>query len=177
MGERRLAALVKKQREAVSRGQAPKWRDTALATSDKDPPTALHEACFVLQISNMSPTKSVLFLIAALVLLTSCGGSPTEPRDYEFGRADVYVRDAEGQPINGVQVRMDRSSGQTEDAGGLTGTVGLPGYYFFLKTGGDYRIVITPPSGYELAPGQTATAPFTFRREQVTTINFTLRRV
>lgn len=125
----------------------------------------------------MYTTKFWLSLIAALLILTSCSGSPTEPRDYEFGRADVYVRDAEGQPVNGVQVRMDRSNGQTEDAGGFTGTVGLPGYYFFLKTGGDYRIVITPPSGYELAPGQSATTPFTFRREQVTTINFTLRRV
>ncbi len=131
----------------------------------------------MLQCAIMSIAKASLSLITALVLLTSCGGSPTEPRDYEFGRADVYVRDTAGQTINGVPVRMDRLNGQTEDAGGLTGTVGLPGYYFFLKTGGEYRIVITPPAGYELEPGQSTTAAVTFRREQVTTINFVLRRL
>ncbi|HEX7155156.1 MAG TPA: hypothetical protein VF618_27050 [Thermoanaerobaculia bacterium] len=123
------------------------------------------------------PTRNGVLLLLALVVLASCGGGPTEPRDFEFGRADVFVRDPAGQPINGVPVRLERTGGQVEDAGGVTGSVGLPGYYFFLKTSGDFRIVITPPPGYELAAGQTASVPFTFTRNQLRTINFVLRAV
>ena len=63
------------------------------------------------------------------------------------------------------------------DAGGPTGSVGLPGYYFFLKTSGDYRLVVTVPAGYELAPGQTASVLFTFSRNQTKTVNFVLRKL
>ncbi len=107
--------------------------------------------------------------------MANCGGVPTEPRDFEFGRVDVYVRDTAGQPVNGVAVRMERLNGQTEDAGGMTGTVGLAGYFFFLKTGGEYRVVITPPAGYELASGQTASQQIAFARNQTKTLNFVLR--
>lgn len=115
--------------------------------------------------------------LALLVLVSCSGGGPTEPSDYEFGRADVYVRDDSGAPVNGAAVRLDRPNGQTEDAGGATGSVGLPGYYFFLKTSGDYRIVVTPPAGYTFQSGQTGTANFTFVRNQTQTINFVLRKV
>lgn len=119
-------------------------------------------------------TANAFLFSVAIVIVTGCGGSPTEPRDFEFGRADVYVRDAAGQPINGVPVRLERLNGQTEDPGGLTGSVGAAGYYFFLKTSGQFRIVITVPSEYALAPGQSATAPVTFSRNQVQTIQFVL---
>jgi hypothetical protein len=122
-------------------------------------------------------SKTGLYVLALVVVLVAgCGGGPTEA-DYEFGRIDVYVRDSANQPVNGVTVRMDRSNGTTEDAGGLTGSVGVPGYFFFLKTSGEYRIVITPPAGYELAPGQSASAPVTFTRNQTRTVNFVLRQV
>lgn len=112
-----------------------------------------------------------------LIVVAGCGGAPTEPSDFEFGRIDVYVRDASGQAVNGVTVRLERTNGQIEDAGGQTGTVGVPGYYFFLKTGGDYRIAIAPPAGYELAPGESATTPVTFARNQTRTVNFVLRKL
>jgi len=124
----------------------------------------------------MSIAKT-FFCIFVLFVLTGCGFSPTEPGDYDFGRIDVYVRDEAAQPINGVQVRLDRLNGQTEEAGGLTGSAGLPGYYFFLKTQGEYRIVITVPAGYVLVDGQRATAPATFTKNETRTINFALRRV
>lgn len=112
-----------------------------------------------------------------LFAMAGCGGGPTEPSDFEFGRIDVYVRDTSGQAVNGVTVRLVRPNGQIEDAGGQTGTVGVPGYYFFLKTGGDYRIGIAPPAGYELAPGESATTPVTFARNQTKTVNFVLRKL
>ena len=111
-----------------------------------------------------------------LLILTSCGGAPTEPRDYEFGRIDVYVRDTADQPINGVPVRLNRTNGQTEDAGGMSGSVGLPGYYFFLKTSGQYDVVITIPDGYALAPQQSTTKRIEFSRNELQTITFVLRR-
>ena len=119
-------------------------------------------------------TANAIIFALAIIRMTGCGGSPTEPRDFEFGRADVYVRDAAGQPIDGVPVRLERLNGQTEDPGGVTGSVGAPGYYFFLKTTGQYRVVITVPAGYALAPGQAPTAPVTFSRNQVQTFNFVL---
>lgn len=122
------------------------------------------------------PTRNGVFLLLALFVFAGCGGGvPTQPSDFEFGRVDVFVRDAAGQAINGVPVRLERSGGQVEDAGGVTGSVGLPGYYFFLKTGGDFRVVIVPPAGFALAEGQTASVPVTFTRNQLRTINFVLR--
>jgi hypothetical protein len=124
----------------------------------------------------MSTAKAYLCVLAIFVL-TGCGGSPTEPSDYEFGRADVYVLDTTGQPINGVALRLVRPGGQVEDAGGATGSVGLPGYYFFLKAGGDFRIEITStPGGYEFAPGMSPTIPITFTRNQTQRINVVLQR-
>ena len=120
------------------------------------------------------PIGKAAICLIAILLLTNCT-SPTEPSDYEFGRADVFVRNMAGQPIDGVPVRLDRLNGETEDAGGLTGTAGSPGFYFFLKTQGDYRIVITPPAGYALAEGQSATAPVSFKKDQAVTVNFVLR--
>lgn len=110
-----------------------------------------------------------------LLVLTSCGGGPTEPSDFEFGRVDVYVRDAAGQAINGAAVRLERVNGQVEDPGGATGSVGLPGYYFFLRTSGEFRVVVTPPTGYTFATGQESSVLITFNREQVRTVNFVLR--
>ena len=124
----------------------------------------------------MAIAKAYLCLFV-VVLLAGCGASPTEP-DFEFGRADVYVRDQAGQPINGVTVRLVRPGGQVEDAGGTTGSVGLPGYYFFLKTSGDFRIEITStPGGYEFAPGSAPTTPITFTRNQTQTITIVLRSI
>lgn len=123
----------------------------------------------------MSIAKAWLCILV-IVVLTSCGGSPTDPSDYEFGRLDVYVRDTAAQPIDGVPVRLERLNGQTEEAGGNTGTAGLPGYYFFLKTRGEYRVAITVPAGYVLADGQSATAPASFTKDQTRTVNFVLRR-
>lgn len=113
--------------------------------------------------------------VLALIVFASCG-SPTEPSDYEFGRVDVYVRDTSGAAVDGVAVRLDRTNGAIETAGGLTGTAGPPGYYFFLHTKGDFRVVITPPTGYELAPGQSASVPVTFVKDQTRTIDFVLTR-
>jgi hypothetical protein len=121
----------------------------------------------------MPSVKRIAFAVA-LVVLAACGGAPTEPSDFEFGRVDVYVRDTAGQPINGAPVRLERPGGQTEDAGGPTGSAGLPGYYFFLRTGGQYRVVITPPAGYQLPAGQTGTQMVTFARNQLQTVNFVL---
>ncbi len=116
------------------------------------------------------------FALLAALLMTACGGGPTEPSDYEFGRADVYVRDTDGQPVNGVPVRLDRRDGGREDEGGLTGSFSQPGYYFFLKTTGQYRIVITVPAGYTLAPNQQASIDMQFQRDQVQTFTFVLWR-
>lgn len=124
----------------------------------------------------MTIAKAFLFA-AALLLAAACGPGPTDPSDFEFGRIDVYVRDAAGQPVNGAAVRLDRLNGQTEDAGGPTGSVGLPGYYFFLKTSGQYRVVVTPPAGYALADGQAGAIQVTFSRNQTQTVNFTLKSV
>lgn len=120
------------------------------------------------------PTLKRFSFAVALLVLAGCGPGPTEPSDFEFGRVDVYVRDAAGQPINGVPVRLERPGGQTEDAGGPTGSVGLPGYYFFLKTSGQYRVVITPPAGYQLPAGQNGTQMVTFERNRLQTVNFVL---
>jgi hypothetical protein len=125
----------------------------------------------------MDHSAKYLCAFLAVLVIAACGGVPTEPGDFEFGRADVYVRDAEQQPVNGATVRLERSNGQVEDAGGTSGSVGLPGYYFFLKTGGTYRIVVTPPSGYELASGQSGSIPVTFSRNQVQTFNVALRKL
>lgn len=114
-------------------------------------------------------------LLLALSFLTACGGAPTEPRDFEFGRIDVYVRGTDGQPIDGVPVRLERRNGGVEDAGGLTGTVGLAGYFFFLRTSGDFRVVISPPQGW-VADSTGTTRDVTFSRNQLQTITFTLRR-
>lgn len=116
-------------------------------------------------------------LALALIVLASCGGGPTEPSDYEFGRIDVFIRDTAGQPVNGVAVRMERPTGQVEDEGGVTGTLAIPGYFFFLRVSGDFRIVITPPAGYKLAAGQSPTQAVTFSRNQTKTINFVLTPV
>ncbi|HYK04155.1 MAG TPA: carboxypeptidase-like regulatory domain-containing protein [Thermoanaerobaculia bacterium] len=124
----------------------------------------------------MTIAKAALCAVA-LLLAAACGPGPTDPSDFEFGRIDVYAKDAAGQPVNGAAVRMERLNGQTEDAGGLTGSVGLPGYYFFLKTSGQYRIVLTPPAGYTLAEGQAASVQVTFSRNQTQTVNFALRGV
>lgn len=113
----------------------------------------------------------------AILMLAGCGGAPTEPSDFEFGRIDVYIRDTAGQPVNGVTVRLERPNGQVEDAGGVTGTLAIPGYFFFLRVSGDFRVVITPPAGYQLGPGQSATQPVTFTRNQTKTINFVLAAV
>ncbi len=110
----------------------------------------------------------------ALLLLSSCGGAPTEPEDFEFGRVDVYTRNSEGQPVNGVPVRLERLSGQVEDAGGLSGSVGAPGYYFFLKTGGSYRVVIDVPAQYHLG-SQSASMPVEFARDETRTITYILQ--
>ena len=112
-----------------------------------------------------------------LVVFAGCGGAPTEPRDFEFGRVDVYVRDGSGEAVNGAAVRLERLGGQVEEAGGLTGSVGLAGYYFFLKTSGEYRVVVTPPAGYEFAAGQASSAQITFHRNQTQTLNFVVRRI
>jgi hypothetical protein len=125
----------------------------------------------------MSLSRSLAVAAVVLFALAGCSGSPTAPEDYEFGRTDVYVRDTAGQPIDGVGVRLDRLNGQVEEAGGPTGSAGLPGYYFFLKTEGNYRVVITVPAGYVLADGQSATVPVTFTKDVTRTIHFVLRRL
>ena len=79
--------------------------------------------------------------------------------------------------MNGAAVRLDRTNGQVEDQGGLTGSLGLPGYYFFLRVSGSFRVVVTPPAGYQLAPGQNASVDVRFERNQQMTLNFVLRRV
>jgi hypothetical protein len=124
----------------------------------------------------MSIAKTLLLTLLLLLVVAGCGGSPTEPSDYEFGRMDVYVRDTASQPINGVPVRLERTNGQlVED--GVTGNAGAPGYTLFLRTKGDYRISITVPAGYVLADGQSASVPVTFRKDQTDTVNFILRRL
>lgn len=123
-------------------------------------------------------TRRLAFVLAAMtILLAACGGAPTEPRDFEFGRIDVYVRESNGDPVDGAQVRLERRGGAVEDPGGLTGSVGRAGYYFFLRVSGDFRIVVTPPAGYEFAPGQSPSADVTFRRNEEQSVTFTLRRV
>ena len=122
----------------------------------------------------MTPPRVLLAI--AIALLMSCGPGPSEPSDFEFGRIDVYVRDTAEQPINGVPVRLDRPNGQSEDAGGTTGTVGLPGYFFFLRTSGEFDVVITVPAGYRLAPQQSASRRIRFQREQLQTLTFVLQR-
>ena len=116
-----------------------------------------------------------LAVAVCLLILASCGGAPTEPRDFEFGRVDVYVRDTTGQPVNGVAVRLNRTNGQTEDPGGMTGSVGLPGYFFFLKTSGQFDVVINIPDGFSLAPQQSTVTRVEFSRNQLQTITFVLR--
>ena len=124
----------------------------------------------------MTSMKRWALVFGLLTLLASCNGAPTEPRDFEFGRIDVYVRDTADQPVNGVAVRLNRTNGQIEDAGGMTGSVGLPGYFFFLKTSGRFDVVINVPDGYSLAPQQSSVTRVEFERNQVQTITFVLRR-
>ena len=120
--------------------------------------------------------RSRIALLVAVCLFAGCGGAPTEPGDFEFGRFDVYIRDEAGQPIDGVRVRLDRPNGGIEDEGGLTGSFAIPGYYFFLRTSGEFLVVIIPPAGYQPAPGQQTSVRMTFTRNQLKTINFVLRR-
>jgi hypothetical protein len=140
--------------------------------------TLLNSGCGITRaaVPVMSIAKALLFTLL-IVVVAGCGGSPTEPSDYYFGRMDVYVRDTTSQPINGVPVRLERTNGQVVEDGAVTGNAGTPGYTLFLRTAGDYRITITVPSGYVLADGQSATVPVTFRKDQTDTINFVLRRL
>src|SRR4051812_6664993 len=99
------------------------------------------------------PIKAIFCAIVASLILAGCGGgAPTQPEDFEFGRADVYVRNEAGDPIDGAAVSLVKTNGQVDDTGGLTGGAGLPGYYFFLRTTGDFNIVVSPPAGYEFIP-------------------------
>jgi hypothetical protein len=118
---------------------------------------------------------AILLLVVALV--GACNGLPTEPSDFEFGRIDVYVKDTSNQPINNVAVRLDRSSGQRQDDGGLTGSLAIPGYYLFIQNAGNYRVVLTLPEGYALGPGQTSTVNVALEKDQTKTVNYVLRRL
>lgn len=125
----------------------------------------------------LQPAQQMKALTLALVLLTvACGGFPTTPEDFEFGRADVYARDTDGAAIDGVAVRLERTNGTIEDPGGLTGSVGTPGYYFFLRNPGEFRIRITVPNGYELVSPANP-APVRLENEQTKTVTFLLRRL
>jgi hypothetical protein len=124
----------------------------------------------------MRTLNALLLCVIASILFAGCGGgAPTEPEDFEFGRADVYVRNEAGAPIDGAAVSLVKPNGQVDDTGGLTGGAGIPGYYFFLRTTGDFKIVVSPPSGYEFVPGQSGSVPFTFHRNQTQTVNFVVR--
>jgi len=116
-------------------------------------------------------------LVLVVALIGACNGLPTEPSDFEFGRIDVYVKDTSNQPINNVAVRLDRSSGQRQDDGGLTGSLAIPGYYLFIQNPGTYRVVLTLPEGYALASGQTSTVNVAVVKDQTNTVNFVLRRL
>jgi hypothetical protein len=116
-------------------------------------------------------------LVLVVALIGACNGIPTEPEDFEFGRIDVYVKDTSDQPINNVAVRLDRSSGQRQDDGGLTGSLAIPGYYLFIQNAGTYRVVLTLPAGYELGPGQTSTVNVALAKNETKTVNFILRRL
>ena len=125
-------------------------------------------------------TRIPFLLALTLVCLTVGCSGPTEPDDFEFGRVDVYVRDAAGAPINGVPVRLERrSGGGVEDAGGVTGSVGLPGYYFFLRNSSStsFRVAITVPSGYALEPNQSSSIDVAFAIDQTRTVTFLLRKL
>jgi len=131
----------------------------------------------VLRYPHMFQLRTFLAL-AVLIAVTAvgCGGIPTEPSDFEFGRIDVNVHDTDSQPVNEVPVRLDRKNGQRQDDGGKTGSIAIPGYYFFLENPGDYRVVITVPTGYTLAPGQTSTVDVSIAKNQTKTINFVLKK-
>lgn len=123
-------------------------------------------------------TRIPLLIALTLVCLAiGCTTGPTEPEDFEFGRLDVYVRDTAGEPINGVVLRLERRNGEFEESG-LTGAVGMPGYFFFLKTASNaYRVTVRVPPGYELGPNQSSSVDVTFVNEQTQTVNFVLRRI
>jgi hypothetical protein len=55
--------------------------------------------------------------------------------------------------MTSVPVRLERANEQIENPGGLTGTAGRAGYYLFLRTSGDFRVVITVEAGYALTAG------------------------
>jgi hypothetical protein len=121
--------------------------------------------------------RSLGLAILVIAFISGCNGLPTEPSDYEFGRIDVYVHDTSNQPVNNVAVRLDRSSGQRQDDGGLTGSLAIPGYYLFIQNAGTYRVVLTLPSGYALGPGQTSTVNVQLAKDQTKRVDYVLRRL
>ena len=122
--------------------------------------------------------RSLGLAILVVALIAGCNGLPTEPSDFEFGRIDVYVHDTSNQPVNNVAVRLDRSNGQRQDDGGLTGSIAIPGYYFFLQNAGSYKVVLTLPSGYAFASDdQTGTVNVQLVKEQTRRVDYVLRRL
>jgi len=121
--------------------------------------------------------RTVLALaVLALVGTAGCRGGPTEPLDFEIGDVDAYVRDTDGEFVNDVAVRLDHRNGRHESEG-TTGAQGTPGLYGFVAVTGDYRVVMTVPSGYALAPGQPSSVAVAVEKHKTKTVNFVLRKL
>ena len=135
----------------------------------------------MLRCRSVSPQTTARFRILlalavlALVATAGCGG-PTEPLDFEIGDIDVYVRDTDGQFVNDVVVRLDERNGRHLGEG-TTGTRGTPGYYDFVVASGDYRVVMTVPSGYSLPPGHLSSVAVSVVKHQTKTVNFVLKKL
>ncbi len=114
---------------------------------------------------------SGLVPLALLVLLAACvAPGPGAP---EFGRIDVHVRDQAGTPLNGVVVQLRGSGGNVIEEG-TTGSVGTPGYYLILRSGGEYRVQVVALAGYTVPASQTNPIPVSLQRDATVTVNFTL---
>jgi hypothetical protein len=115
------------------------------------------------------------FAILSGALLVACSDPWTET-DLPDGVFRGNVRDQTRSGINGVEVtlrhpggRMSRTVTYTPQYGGESG------YYVFLfLPDGEYRLSVTPPSGYRSASGQQNPIHVTIQREDTRTVNFTL---
>jgi hypothetical protein len=117
--------------------------------------------------------------IAAAPWLAGCGGQSQPDKFPDPGHVVVQVNDTLGAGVPGAVCDLDLPDGSLTWRSGTTGATGrvdiasseggvLPG---------SYVLVVKPPAGYALAPGQAASTPVTVTSNVVSPFTVTLAAV